>query len=550
MSIELIREQMADFLTTNGPEVMAIQGDWGVGKTYNWNKVLFENQEHLSYSRYSYVSLFGVNSLDSLKYSIFENAIKTSSIGTEPSLETLRDNALGISEIIGRKSAKIAKEIPIVKNFTSTIDSVSFMTIKKMIVVIDDLERRGKGLDVKDILGLVSLLKEHRECKVVLLLNNNTSGMEEYKKYKEKVIDRDITFSPTPNESAATAFDSGKDYYTELSKYTVSLGIKNIRVLKKIDKFITMVSCHVKDNQKEVMSNLMHSLTLFCWCHYAFSNDENVPSLDFISKIKDTYIKIDKENEDEKKWQSILLKYSYLNTDSLDDILIDIVKYGYVDIVRLSDALNLKSDEINRSKLRGSLSSAWDVYNNTFDNNAEQVVDALYNAVHQGVKHVTPNELNNVIALFRDLDEHEKITDLINLYIEQRNDALLEHIKSDLRDFGYVTDDQLKQRIDSLIFELEETSSLEDVLSFLVGQSGWSDHHFKILVSATAEDYYDVFKKTISTHRHSLIATALKFGNYANGSDEMNNIALKAKVALDRISRESRINKIRVSRYI
>ncbi|EBY8275686.1 NTPase, partial [Salmonella enterica subsp. enterica serovar Braenderup] len=85
MSIKLINEQIADFLTTNDPEVMAIQGDWGIGKTYSWNKVLNECKADLSYSRYSYVSLFGVNSLEGLKYSIFENAIQKASIGTEPS---------------------------------------------------------------------------------------------------------------------------------------------------------------------------------------------------------------------------------------------------------------------------------------------------------------------------------------------------------------------------------------------------------------------------------------------------------------------------------
>lgn len=550
MSIKLINEQIADFLTTNDPEVMAIQGDWGIGKTYSWNKVLNECKADLSYSRYSYVSLFGVNSLEGLKYSIFENAIQKASIGTEPSLETVRDNAIGISEIIGRKTAKIAKEIPIVKNFTSTIDSISFMTIKKMIVVIDDLERRGKGLDVKDVLGLVSLLKEHKGCKVVMLLNSNTSGMEEFKTYKEKVIDRDVTFNPTPEECAATAFDSGYYYDDELSKYTVSLGIKNIRILKKIDKILKMVSSYVIDNEKEITSNLMHSITLFCWSNYAFKNDGDVPSLDFISKMKNAYIRIDKENEDEKKWQDILLKYNYLKTDSLDDILIDIIKHGYVDIIKLREALKAKSDEIIQSKLRGSVSNAWDIYNLTFEDNEEKVIETFYHAVFQGVEHITPNELNNIIALFRDLGEDKKVTKMIDAYIDKRNDSLLEHIKSDLKGFGYVTDSELRERIDALTLDLEEASSLEDVLSFLAGQSGWSDKHMRVLSSATVDNYYEVFKKTISSHGHSLIATALKFGNYSNGTDEMNDIARKAKAALDKIGSESRINKIRVARYV
>ncbi|MEJ1720226.1 NTPase, partial [Escherichia coli] len=85
-----------------------------------------------------------------------------------------------------RKAAGLLKEVPVVKNFSTTLEAMSFLTVSKMIVVIDDLERRGKNLDVKDVLGLVSLLKEQKDCKVVLLLNNGTASMEDYSTYKEK----------------------------------------------------------------------------------------------------------------------------------------------------------------------------------------------------------------------------------------------------------------------------------------------------------------------------------------------------------------------------
>ena len=51
-------------------------GQWGVGKTFAWNKYPFQNaqmQGQIGLKRYSYVSLFGINSLDDLKYAIFEN---------------------------------------------------------------------------------------------------------------------------------------------------------------------------------------------------------------------------------------------------------------------------------------------------------------------------------------------------------------------------------------------------------------------------------------------------------------------------------------------
>ena len=37
MSVELVKDQVRRFLSTDTPEVLAIKGDWGVGKTYSWD---------------------------------------------------------------------------------------------------------------------------------------------------------------------------------------------------------------------------------------------------------------------------------------------------------------------------------------------------------------------------------------------------------------------------------------------------------------------------------------------------------------------------------
>lgn len=45
MSIETIKSVITDFLESETPEVMAIKGKWGTGKTHLWNKLLGENKE-------------------------------------------------------------------------------------------------------------------------------------------------------------------------------------------------------------------------------------------------------------------------------------------------------------------------------------------------------------------------------------------------------------------------------------------------------------------------------------------------------------------------
>jgi hypothetical protein len=72
MSIDILKAQIWRFLKSDTPEVLAIKGAWGVGKTYSWNKFLNKanNRNEISLERYSYVSLFGVDSLEELRFLI------------------------------------------------------------------------------------------------------------------------------------------------------------------------------------------------------------------------------------------------------------------------------------------------------------------------------------------------------------------------------------------------------------------------------------------------------------------------------------------------
>src|SRR5712671_5048222 len=91
MSTKLVKEEIAKFLGRADAEVLCVRGKWGVGKTYTWAKQLETAQQSkiVKLPRYSYVSLFGVNSLDELKFAIFENVITLSGGVKKADLETL-----------------------------------------------------------------------------------------------------------------------------------------------------------------------------------------------------------------------------------------------------------------------------------------------------------------------------------------------------------------------------------------------------------------------------------------------------------------------------
>ena len=109
---------------------------------------------------------------------------------------------------------------------------MSFLTISDQIICFDDLERRGQPLDIGDVLGLVSFLREQRACKVVLILNDEELTGEaktKFETYLEKVVDVSLVYEPTATKSGSIALKGSDPVSRRRAELCASLGISNIR---------------------------------------------------------------------------------------------------------------------------------------------------------------------------------------------------------------------------------------------------------------------------------------------------------------------------------
>jgi Cdc6-like AAA superfamily ATPase len=553
MSVAIIKGKIYQFLSTDTPEVMAIKGEWGVGKTFSWKKFLQDakSENKIELDRYSYVSLFGINSLDAFKYAIFENVIKCEIIGSEASIDTFKSNTAGLIDSLGRHSIQFFKGAPIVKSFTPAIEAISFLSLSKTIICIDDLERKGKGLDIKDILGLISLLKEQKKCKVILLLNDGEDGLQDYEKYREKVIDIELAFTPTPEECADIAYADEMPQYSRLKELTISLGIRNIRILKKIERLVTLSLPVVEEFEPEISEQTMHSLVLFAWSYFCSTSDEEIPSLEFITNTGYSFFGIgdDEVSERDKKWQNILHAYNYHVTDELDLLLAKAVKTGYFVEAQLKEIALRKNKEVIASKSENSFSQAWRLYHDTFNNNADEVITRLYESFKVNCKYISPTNLNGTVTLFRELGEDAKASEIIDIYIENRKEEIELFNVDNYNFFGDVRDKEVKDRFDEIYKKTVVTETAKQVLERIAGRNGWNPNDEVVLANASVDEYYELFKSEEGGHLSSLVATCLKFGQFSNANDQQQEIAKRSTEALRRIASESEINKRRVKKF-
>jgi hypothetical protein len=73
VSTAIVRNVILDFIKDDRPSVLVLRGAWGVGKTHFWKSCISENPQS-SRSTYSYVSMFGISTIQQLQLSVFINA--------------------------------------------------------------------------------------------------------------------------------------------------------------------------------------------------------------------------------------------------------------------------------------------------------------------------------------------------------------------------------------------------------------------------------------------------------------------------------------------
>ena len=552
---EILQAEIKRFIAIPNPEVLCISGEWGIGKTFTWQKLLDEAsaEKKVGVTKYSYVSLFGISTLDGLKMAIFEN---TRSFVDDTS-DDLKEKGKSYGEqLFGffKKNRQIAEALPFgLGAALSKAGPLYFSTVKEQLVCIDDLERRSASLTVKDVLGLISFLKEQRQCKVVLLLNDKELGADgtaEFTEYAEKVIDVELRFAPTPEDSVRIALSRDDRISKSLGKHCISLGISNIRVIKKIERFVREVDPHLTNFDVDVFNQAAATITLLGWAKF---QPRAAPSLDFIRKLSiKEYFSLGAETSltpDESKWKAVLDDFGFRWMDDFDYALLRAIEVGYFDrdeLVRTAEPLN-KQIAINRDNM--SFEAAWDGFHDSFSNDPEQVLNNIAEAFKRSVHTVSPVNLNGTVGLFREVGRNEVADKLIDYYVSTRNEK---REFWDLDDYAFgddVTDQSIRQAFSQKLASLVEEFSPADTLIKIGTDKSWGQRDLDGLATLPVEDFYRTFKAADGKALRKIVRGALMFKSVSNASPQMLEISQRAEEALRVIARESALNARRVAKY-
>ena len=230
-TVEKIEEKLLNLINQENPFAIALTGEWGIGKTHFWKSFYEKNHNKFKTNKYSYISLFGIDSLESFKYQIAINTHDTNK---------KTDNFLSMKKLFSYIKDKIHFPKVEIKGFSlsitqTMINSLISNFIEDTVICIDDFERKSDKLDTREIMGIINFLKEEKKCKIIMILHEDKSrDLEVFREYREKVFDDILKIDN--NLSIIKSIINNNEVIKVYERFYTSMELKNLRFYIKANK--------------------------------------------------------------------------------------------------------------------------------------------------------------------------------------------------------------------------------------------------------------------------------------------------------------------------
>jgi hypothetical protein len=363
----------------------------------------------------------------------------------------------------------------------------------------------------------------------------------------EKVIDISLKFAPAPEDAVKIALPGTDVISTLIAENCEALRISNIRVIKKIERFMRILESLFTKFDPKVTHQAAHSITLLAWSKF---QPTVAPALEYlkIKKSKDHFglTKPEDISPDEAAWNALLDAYGFTWMDEFDFALLKGIEDGFFDtgqIQRFAVELDNSTKMENRETL---FDAGWRAYHDSFADNQDAVLDTIYDGFKKSVQSISPINLNGTIVLFKDLGRVDQASELLRFYLDERKD---EQDFWDLNSYpfaGDMTDSDVKDAFQERYKSLEKEIDPVKTLIEIADRHGWEDREITALANLSVDEYRQIFKLQKDKNLRKILASALKFEKIGGASSDMKEISKRARQALTLIGMESAINARRV----
>jgi hypothetical protein len=337
------------------------------------------------------------------------------------------------------------------------------------------------------------------------------------------------------------------------------LGVKNIRLIRKIVSGIDLVHPTAKEARESISKNVVLIAVLLSWLEYASAEDR--PTLEF---LKDWNVmvwyarrsdkkasKTNPDSEDElrrARWSEILDKFGLRMFDSCDAAVGRAIRSGFVEGSGLAEEIEKLNRQADASEATERFVAGWRRFHDSFENDEEDIATTFDQTFDAAAPTMSPGNVNATVVLLRNFGKDTLADNLIERYIRIRSGERElfdpDNVASSMA-VSDVQDEKFKERFAAQHDVVHKNPSLLDAATTVSRNRGFSGEEIAVLTAASEDDYYDLFTSKLGDRLGSIVKGCLQFA----GNSQYGQIASNATAALKRIAAESRINRLRVERH-
>ena len=560
MTIENVTERLDALLSSDRAKVILLTGGWGAGKTYQWKQALQRAGAAANRPRYAYVSLFGLVSLAEVRKRVAEETVAAIN---------LPDNAGTVGETIENggwqwKPLQIIKLLPIIpylNKLEGLANELSFLSVRNAVICFDDLERAGASLRIADIFGLASFLKEERNCRVVLISNQeklDTNGKKDLSLYLEKVVDETMHFAPTSDEACRIAFGESPDLARViLRERIVTLGISNIRVISRLSSLAAELALILEGLHANVLKEGIRTLVLFGAAQ--FLPTDGFPQVDWLMKLGNDWSryfrdakKAEGQTDEDRKleaWYALLERYGYVSTFPFDVEIACAVQRGYFDrgtLVPLAQELSTSSES---HAMIVEYQNAWSRFWHSLDGDGGQLLRELREVTIRAIGVIGPDDMQTAFEVFRQAGHPEVGTELLDLFIasNQHRPGVFGQSDGPFREM-YKGEFAERLRLENERHKTPPT--IEEALDRIDFDRGWNPEDIRVVGKANLSEIERLLRTSEGHRFRTRLRTLLRVGTLADAKEDEKRVSEQALELLKTLAREDPIMAIRMRQYI
>ena len=522
-------DELKAFLGHGDQRVLLLHGRWGTGKTYFWNNFVRTQREYIENKLYSYVSLFGATSLADVRASIV--------LGGEPQVES---NGLAVrwqrtkNWFLRKQRYFDQLRVPYLGGVGALVPKAEELLIRNFLVCFDDLERRNRKLDLEQLFGLVSVLKEQNQCRVVIICNEEELPARDRRaldKYREKIVDRELTFDPQFAQNFRVVFS---DDETAIREVFERLRLNNIRVFQQTEWCVRYFGKLLQGCHPVFVQRFHQQCAKLAAVHFAYSK---VVSIDDI-RSRHWMVEGWRERTSTTDAASEVTQQLQFIQTAADDFIVGYLRNGYCNLAELKPVIDRLNHEHKRSEADMALGRFWETVWDSYHNDTDLVIkdaEALLSKFHPYVPfRNTAGVLKFVkkISPSFDVDPLKELA--ANSLVRDADEATLRDIVAECKSPAIQKAAKIRET------SLKPRKTIEELVVALGESNGWNPGDFSLLNEYSQDELLEWASKANEPNILYILAQTIARGQLESADTYSGNeVGTKFRTVFDRLAERS-----------